>query len=400
MIKRVRIVFSFILCCAFVLSLGGVPQAQAAPVIPPQPQEYLSKNGDVTYFTLPQVDTAALARNILAGSQTVKPMDLIPVKPSDLNGSSSNFSSELPVTSGGGAPDPAAMEKAKTEFPEAWEAAKTRQSMPLPALQVPNMMDKFGTKNTYSGYIGSYYDPFWLYYPYGTVGQYYFTDVYNNLYSCTASLISGNNIIATAAHCVFNTDKGYDYYYTPLYFVPGNYGGINGVYPYGSYGVSQGVVMTKWITAKKSSSAINYDIALLSLTGNAVYYTGWLGFAVNVNTKSLQHTIGFPSNITNGTSTYICVAESFQKSADVLGMGCDMTYGASGGPWIWKFIPYLFSPQPNEQSYPLSASGDYVDAVVSSGVPGTPTFYGPRFSSKNFLPMCNANSANYWPGCY
>ncbi len=228
MIKRVKIVFSLILCCAFVLSLGGAPQAQAAPVIPPQPQEYRSANGDAVTIKASESDLKAAAALTQEMRQAAKPFPLINVKSSDLQSLQSENYAGSSGSKPGGMPDPAALAKAQAENPDAWQGTNIQQSMGLPALQAPSLLSPFGKKNIYTGYLGNYWSPFWTNYPYSTVGKLYFTDGVNYYY-CTASLIDHDNIV-TAAHCVYDTD--YDYWYYGFVFVPAEAGGNA---PYGTY---------------------------------------------------------------------------------------------------------------------------------------------------------------------
>ena len=138
--------------------------------------------------------------------------------------------------------------------------------------------------------------------------------------------------------------------------------------------------MTNYI----NTGARRYDVAVISLNKNSAgkkvtNYTGWLGRSWNYGYKQSLHAQGHPSNLWNGAQyTYTCAAESFYGGTDVLGMGCNMTFGASGGPWLRKFHPYK------------SGSLNYVNSVVSGGTPGTGTFYGARFSNNNIVLLCNA----------
>jgi hypothetical protein len=362
--KRIRIVLSIILCLAFVGALGSAPAAKASPVVPPQPQESRSKAGDTVTIRATDSAIASAVNYTREQRQAAIPMALTDLKASDFN-SISNASDGAPGFTPGGMGDPAALEKAIAENPDVL-AANDRSALPAPSLT------PFGTKNTWTGYLGNYFSPFYTTYPYRTVGQLFFTDGAST-YSCTATLISHDTIV-TAAHCVYNTD--YNFWYGGWTFYPGYANGT-------ALGVSNwysAIVLTKWQDAKKSSKGLTYDVALIQLYDDPGYTFGWLGWTYNMSSKNVHHAIGYPGNLTGGNYTYICVAESFTKSSN-LGMGCDMTFGSSGGPWILWLLPY-------QDSYPYSAYGNYVNAVVSGGVVGTPTFYGPRFTTKNIIPLC------------
>ncbi len=86
--------------------------------------------------------------------------------------------------------DPAALEKAKSDNPDAWAAIDNQQSLNMPDQQAPSPNQMFGTKNTWTGYLGNYFNPFYTTYPYRVVGQLFFTDpVFGGDYACTATLI-------------------------------------------------------------------------------------------------------------------------------------------------------------------------------------------------------------------
>jgi hypothetical protein len=85
------------------------------------------------------------------------------------------------------------------------------------------------------------------------------------------------------------------------------------------------------------------------------------------------------------------MAESFYGGAtDYISKGCDMTYGSSGGPWIWRFHPYR------------GWSYNYVYSVVSGPASRTSVgdniFTGPRFSVDNIVPICTLMGCGLlWP---
>jgi hypothetical protein len=114
------------------------------------------------------------------------------------------------------------------------------------------------------------------------------------------------------------------------------------------------------------------------------FYTGWLGRSWNYSTIQDHRALGYPGNIGGGQSLELCMSESFSPNsgwggASVLNMGCSMTFGASGGPWI--------------RSY---RGGNWVNSVVSGHDGDTCTgtfgesFNGPRFTSSNIVAICNA----------
>lgn len=383
MIKGFKLVLSLIVCLVFVGSLGPLTKAQASPAMPPQPQADLLKSAADTVTVQASLEprTAASTQQgyTLEQRRSAKSLD-IKMSSSDLSGGSTSFSGGTPGLKTGSLPDPQAQAKARAAFPDAWTALDNRASLDQPSRKTVDPMSLYGTKNVFAGYLGNYFSPFYLNYPYSTVGKLYFQDAYS-YYSCTATLI-GEWTIVTAAHCVYDTD--YNYWYYGWQFVPAE---MDLAEPYGYYNYYNATVLVNWMKAKKSSSGMRYDVAVISTYGYPGDEAGWVGYGWNWPAKQEIHAIGYPSNITGGYYTYICAAEGFQKSSDVLGMGCDMTYGSSGGPWFMWFMPY-------QDYYPYSQAGNIIIGTVSGGNPSYPTFYGPRFSSKNIYLLC------YATGCY
>jgi hypothetical protein len=107
--KQIRIVLSFILCCAFLATLGGTLSTKAAPVVPPQPQEVVSKDGGVVTISATDSAFASLSPITQAQRQTSKPMDLIPLNPSDFRSMPTDNSKGAPGFKPGGLPDPQAL---------------------------------------------------------------------------------------------------------------------------------------------------------------------------------------------------------------------------------------------------------------------------------------------------
>jgi V8-like Glu-specific endopeptidase len=226
-----------------------------------------------------------------------------------------------------------------------------------------------GTAGVYTSYLGNFHAQMHQQYPYHAVGK-----LYSSSGTCSASVISPNNVIVTAAHCVYDTVN--NRWYTDFAFVPGDRAGVA---PYGVFPWASVSIMNEYISAPSRNA--RYDVAVMKLGNNSVgrsvtFYTGWLGRSWGQNAVQSLHAIGYPSNLNSGNYTYICAAESFSGGTDVLGMGCNMTFGSSGGPWIRIFAPYT------------SGAVNYVNSVVSGGTPGTNTFYGIRFTTSNIVTLC------------
>jgi V8-like Glu-specific endopeptidase len=277
-----------------------------------------------------------------------------------------------PGSSQGANPVVGAEAAARQEYPDEWRRAAGEVAIETYIPEEEYAAD--GTANVFSNYRGNYYSQFWQFYPLKAVGKLYFRTSTGGNATCSASVI-GPNLIVTAAHCLYNTVT--NRWNSNFVFVPAD---RNGAAPYGTFPFSNGRVPTAWATA--SGTVRRYDVALLTLRTNSAgrsvsYYTGWLGTIWDASSIQHLHAVGYPVNIDSGRYSYICAAESFSAGTDILGMGCNMEHGSSGGPWIRKL--YL---------YAAPAGTNQVNSVVSGGTPGTPTFYGPRFSSTNFRTLC------------
>jgi V8-like Glu-specific endopeptidase len=195
---------------------------------------------------------------------------------------------------------------------------------------------------------------------------------------CSASVVSGKNIIVTAAHCCWDRTK--NNWIGGWSFAPGY---NNGNAPYGVFNWADARVPNSWINNGDTPS----DVCLIRLQNDSAghpvtYYTGWLGRAWNFPPSQPMHAFGYPGNIGGGNSLEQCAAQSSTQPANcgsgVLNMACNMTYGSSGGPWIKDL-----------------GNGDHVDATVHGFVQGCSgtfgqDFDGPQFTSNNIVMLCTA----------
>ncbi len=218
--------------------------------------------------------------------------------------------------------------------------------------------------------------------PWRNVGKLFFTTPGGNAY-CTASVISGNNNIVTAAHCCHAGPGGG--FFSNWAFAPAIRKTNR---PFGTFPWASLTVLTEWGTSGTRRS----DVCVLTLGPNAsgqnVSATvGWLGRSWNFGPTQHNFTFGYPSDIRSGDFQYWCAAETFGASGacggiDVLNMGCNMTFGSSGGPWIRKFKQLKSTNRVN-----AVVSG--WDSTTCTGTFGQ-TFNGPRFTSNNIVLLCNA----------
>ncbi|HSK40718.1 MAG TPA: hypothetical protein VK943_13210 [Arenibaculum sp.] len=272
-------------------------------------------------------------------------------------------------TSERGQPDPDADANAREAYPDEWEGLRQQQSAAPDDDQSP-----LGTADVFTQYCENC-SAVNLAFPQRAAGK-----LFTNKGSCSASVVSPNNVIVTAAHCCYDRSAGdfiRGWQFAPAY--------RDGFTPYGLFNWSQATVLNRWIDVGDRQS----DVCVIRLANDAsgrpvTHYTGWLGRSWNWPTVQVHHSLGYPGNIGGGNKLELCVSESFNPSsgcggASVLNTGCSMTYGASGGPWIRGY----------------RGSGDWVNSVVS-GYDGTSctgsfgsTYNGPRFTSDNIVTLCN-----------
>lgn len=272
-----------------------------------------------------------------------------------------------------GRPSPMADQEAQQLYPEDW--ARLEQGARMEQLDAaPDDIGTLGTKDVFTQYCENC-GPLHKQWPQRTVGK-----LFSNSGSCTASVVSPNNVIVTAAHCCYNRSAkkwAFGWRFAPAY--------KDGNAPYGMFNWQSARILPRWISHGDRKS----DVCVIKLRNNAsgkgvTHYTGWLGRMWNHGTNQLHHSVGYPGNIGNGNKQEICVSESFKPSnscggASVLNTGCSMTYGASGGPWI---VGYRGGP--NRVNSVVSG----YDNTSCTGTFGK-TYNGPRFTSDNIKKLCD-----------
>lgn len=183
-------------------------------------------------------------------------------------------------------------------------------------------------------------------YPYSTVGVLFFKQA-GVSYRCSAAAI-GNNGIWTAGHCIHKGDGELDgdgnvidqgTWSTEVVFAPAYQ---NGNTPYGVWSTFELWITPEWFT----SQDLRYDmggVILNSNGGTLSQFVGSLGFAYNMDNSLHWMNIAYPSALPfNGSTQQICAgsfayADTSISAPSPVAMGCDMTSGSSGGPWILNF---------------------------------------------------------------
>jgi len=191
-------------------------------------------------------------------------------------------------------------------------------------------------------------------YPYTTIGKLFFSQKSASTgqvgnYVCSASSVptsSATNkvrrpVLWTAGHCVAN---GAGSFSTNVIFVP-DY--ENGAQPYGQFVCGQLWTSASWL----NSGDFTRDLGACAIGKNKAGLTlpaavGTLGFSWNQSRQQHWSEFGYPQGAPfNGQWMVVCESSHATDDtaisgagADPQGVGCDMTGGSSGGPWVigWK----------------------------------------------------------------
>ena len=206
-------------------------------------------------------------------------------------------------------------------------------------------------------------------FPYRTIGKLFFRRDGSN-FVCSAASIGGYGIW-TAGHCVHKGNGRQDGWSEDVVFVPAY---KNGNAPYGQWTASWLITKTAWYEDEN----LAYDMGgaiLFSKNGRKISErVGALGFAWNQGASQHWNAFGYPAGSPfNDKKLYVCQASYAYRSSkpgpDPVGIGCDMTGGSSGGPWILEFTG-------------TGTKGNYLNGNVSYGRVGFPDeAFSPYFNS-------------------
>ncbi|MFE2754749.1 trypsin-like serine peptidase [Actinosynnema sp. NPDC059335] len=166
-----------------------------------------------------------------------------------------------------------------------------------------------------------------------TAGRVFFTYQGRNA-SCSGNAVTSGNksTVITAGHCV----KLDGAYHTNVAFVPAY---DNGNAPYGTWTARATFATPQW----HASEDINYDIGAIvvnQLNGQSLTdVVGAQGIAFNQTRAADMYAFGYPAAAPyDGTKLVYCSGRTFNAFlSNGIGMTCDMTGGASGGPWFRSF---------------------------------------------------------------
>jgi hypothetical protein len=191
-------------------------------------------------------------------------------------------------------------------------------------------------------------------FPYRLIGKLFFTIPGYGDFVCSGASINSTNrsVVWTTGHCLYTPGVGY---HANVLFAPARRAGAN---PYGTWPGLAAVTTNGWA----NSGLREFDLGALVVTlggasnlriGDAI---GFLGFIANAPRQQQWNIHGYPQaprdlNSTppgaqfDGEHQEICAATwatNDQPSGNAsnplaIGVGCDQTGGASGGPFLINF---------------------------------------------------------------
>jgi len=166
-----------------------------------------------------------------------------------------------------------------------------------------------------------------------TAGRVFFT-YQGRQASCSGDAVTSGNksTVLTAGHCV----KLDGAYHTDWVFVPAY---KDGNAPFGQWAAKATMTTPQW----DASEDINFDVGAAvvnPLDGQSLTdVVGGQGVAFNSPRGQDMYAFGWPAaDPYDGTHMIYCSGTTFDALiSDGIGMTCDMTGGASGGPWFQEF---------------------------------------------------------------
>lgn len=176
-------------------------------------------------------------------------------------------------------------------------------------------------------------------YPHSTIGKLFFQIPRTAGWWVCSGGVAVGRAVWTAGHCVYSPGKGWHYNMT---FYPAYRNGPDAVY--GGWTVFAKATLVGWTQNK-----LPYDIGMMAVSDKAgkkiSQMTGYLCAMWNWPAKQHWHDFGYPAAAPfDGLKQWICAASLAWQDARwgtpwTNGIGCDMTGGCSGGPWLTRYTP-------------------------------------------------------------
>jgi V8-like Glu-specific endopeptidase len=176
-------------------------------------------------------------------------------------------------------------------------------------------------------------------YPQSTVGKIFFQKRTGSSWYVCSGAVAVRRAVWTAGHCVYTPGSGW---HRNMTFYPAYKNGADPVY--GGWTVTKKATLNGWISNK-----LPYDIGMMVVKNKGgkmiAQVTGWLCASWGGSSRRHWTDFGYPqSSPFNGKYQYVCAAsrawqDARQGTPWTNGIGCDMTGGCSGGPWLYKYAP-------------------------------------------------------------
>jgi V8-like Glu-specific endopeptidase len=166
-----------------------------------------------------------------------------------------------------------------------------------------------------------------------TQGRVFFHNgVTNQNASCSGGTVNTpkGDMVVTAAHCVYaNFSYMQDWIYVPAYY--------NGPTGWGTWFASNMAVTSAW----RFNANPNDDFAIVNVApaSNGVSLVKTAGANGLVTDQSYNQSVviwGYPGAYNNGLTPEYCITSTFQ-SGSLVGAPCNLSQGASGGPWLTSY---------------------------------------------------------------
>jgi V8-like Glu-specific endopeptidase len=191
-------------------------------------------------------------------------------------------------------------------------------------------------------YTRFFWYPRYRTFPVSTVGKLFFT-IGSNTFVCSAST-NYIDTVMTAGHCVYTPGTGFN---GNELFCPSYNAGVNPAV--GCWAANFLVTSNVWINTGSfewDTGGINTLPSGTIINDHIGNVTGWLGLAWNQADDQNWVDFGYPqASPFDGNFIVTCLSEfgyedtegNNQGGHNSLAIGCDMTGGSSGGPWIMSF---------------------------------------------------------------